>query len=362
MKKTLCILALLLFSLVLTDVSAVASQQNPTIQALINAASNGQAITVPAGTYYENVLVNKSVTLTATSETHVYALNSTKHVFEVTANNVEIVGFTLSGANKYAPGFDASEWASGIHLHNVSKAQIYGNTIYNNTNGISLYRSNSNTMYSNTIKQNTMAAGIHLLWSDHNNIIGNTVTQNYYGIFLRASNSNTIARNNVTKNGVPHSCAGIAIMTGGSNNIVEGNTIQDNIAYIGLELNGVYNTRVTGNTIARNPWYGIAVSAGVGDLTTPINNNNSLYLNNFINNTVQYYIDMSTNQWDNGTRGNYWSDYKGVDLNLDGIGDTSYTLDTYNTDRYPLMTDPQPQPPPRVQHTGGGAGKNALFE
>jgi hypothetical protein len=43
--------------------------------------------------------------------------------------------------------------------------------------------------------------------------------------------------------------------------------------------------------------------------------------------------------WDNGypSGGNYWSDYHGTDGNNDSIGDTAYTIDSNNQDRYPLM-------------------------
>jgi hypothetical protein len=45
----------------------------------------------------------------------------------------------------------------------------------------------------------------------------------------------------------------------------------------------------------------------------------------------------SANIWDNGTKGNYWSGYKGVDSNGDGVGDTRYVVYANNTDDYPLM-------------------------
>jgi parallel beta-helix repeat protein len=84
---------------------------------------------------------------------------------------------------------------------------------------------------------------------------------------------------------------------------------------------------------------------------------NSFYHNNFVNNTHQIYDGHwdhpeqclpSINFWDNDfpSGGNYWSDYNGTDLNTDldqnatgsdGIGDTPYTIDENNTDKYPLM-------------------------
>jgi nitrous oxidase accessory protein NosD len=67
------------------------------------------------------------------------------------------------------------------------------------------------------------------------------------------------------------------------------------------------------------------------------------YLNNFFNNTenVEKYItdlqEFPTNIWDNGTIGNYWSDYEGLDSDEDGIGDTPYIINENNQDNHPLM-------------------------
>ena len=58
---------------------------------------------------------------------------------------------------------------------------------------------------------------------------------------------------------------------------------------------------------------------------------NTLYHNNFINNTKQVKIGFldHTDQWDNGKEGNYWSDYNGTDADRDGIGDTPYMMFGY---------------------------------
>ena len=62
-----------------------------------------------------------------------------------------------------------------------------------------------------------------------------------------------------------------------------------------------------------------------------------VFHNNFVNNTQPGSVFTSTNIWDDGSRGNYWSDYNGTDANHDGIGDTPYVIDANNTDHYPLM-------------------------
>jgi len=79
-------------------------------------------------------------------------------------------------------------------------------------------------------------------------------------------------------------------------------------------------------------------------------NSNTFYHNAFVDNDHQVISDIdspfenvtwwgtaSTCTWDNTLEGNYWSDYNGTDLDQDGIGDTSYTIDSNNVDFYPLM-------------------------
>lgn len=76
---------------------------------------------------------------------------------------------------------------------------------------------------------------------------------------------------------------------------------------------------------------------------------NTIYLNNFINNqrsiidnginmTRTYFLPPppSINQFDNGTYGNYGSEYQGADANGDGIGDSAYRVYENNIDNYPL--------------------------
>ncbi|MEM3705952.1 MAG: NosD domain-containing protein, partial [Candidatus Bathyarchaeia archaeon] len=98
----------------------------------------------------------------------------------------------------------------------------------------------------------------------------------------------------------------------------------------GIMLIGSTNNIITENTIANNTVAGIYLDRS---------DNNQIYHNNIIANTPQATISESTCTWDNGypSGGNYWSDYTGTDNNHDGIGDTPYTIDENNTDRYPLI-------------------------
>jgi hypothetical protein len=84
------------------------------------------------------------------------------------------------------------------------------------------------------------------------------------------------------------------------------------------------------NTVSSNVQNGIYSSA-------ESSNNNLIFNNNFVNNTAQLAYPTVGYSWDNGSEGNYWSDYSGLDANHDGIGDTPYAICQSNTDNYPLM-------------------------
>ena len=77
---------------------------------------------------------------------------------------------------------------------------------------------------------------------------------------------------------------------------------------------------------------------------------NIFFENNF---WMQQKFTVEGNFWDNGSVGNYWSGYKGVDANGDGIGDTPYIINSKDQDRFPLMNPwdpaiPYDTVPPRI--------------
>jgi hypothetical protein len=48
-------------------------------------------------------------------------------------------------------------------------------------------------------------------------------------------------------------------------------------------------------------------------------------------------LERARYAWDNGSEGNYWSNYNGTDSNNDGIGDTYFIISDGVKDNYPLM-------------------------
>lgn len=111
-----------------------------------------------------------------------------------------------------------------------------------------------------------------------------------------------------------------------TNSIITGNRIVGN-SYEGIGLYYSSDNSITENSITNN-------QVGIGLYYSP---SNSIFHNSFTNTVYQAYTETSGNVWDNGSNGNYWSDYTGDDVGGDGIGDTPYVIDENNQDRYPLM-------------------------
>ena len=100
---TLATVALILFGALAVPASAAqltvgAQGQFTTIQGAVEAAQPGDTILIAPGTYVENVVVNKPLTITAGSpQPTVQAADSSKDVFAVTSSGVRIEGLNVIG-------------------------------------------------------------------------------------------------------------------------------------------------------------------------------------------------------------------------------------------------------------------------
>jgi parallel beta-helix repeat protein len=273
-----------------------------TIQEAINHASLGDTIFVYNGSYHEHVTIDRSVSLVGQDmTTTIIDGDNTGTAVTIIQSNVNLTGFTLQHSGSTYWGITLG---SGASYNSITR-----NIVRNNSAGVQINQ-----------------------FANNNSIIQNDLIDNQvYGVRLNSqSSSNLVSENNVSRT----EFEGISIDES-SDNVISKNSIVSNAKGIIL-YDDTTDNRIFENNIKSN---------GVGIVIEPPGGN-VIYNNSFVDNSEQASISNYVNKgcvntWDDGSRGNYWSDYTGVDSNGDGIGDTPYTIDksdiSKNQDRYPVV-------------------------
>jgi parallel beta-helix repeat protein len=291
----------------------------PTIQEAINAASPGDTIYVKEGMYYENVVINKTISVIGENrDTTIIDGRGIGSVISVEASNVTIRGFRVQNSG-------TATLDSGIRIQLAWRARIEENSVVNCDNGILAYLLGGNHLIRNNIVTSCQH-GIFVQGSFDNVIGDNTLTKNNFSITLQFCSGNIIDSNNVSYN-----IKGIYLYTSMNNTLTRNNIANNEEWGILMILTSTKNTIVKNNVVGND--YGIYCSDSY---------ENVYHHNNFIANHHQAYFSgyiLEPNLWHDSLsqEGNYWSDYDGTDTNEDGVGDSGYRIDKNNRDDHPLM-------------------------
>jgi len=195
--------------------------QYSTVQDAIDNASVGDTIYVWEGIYYENVVVNKKVTLIGNGTTNTTIDGGgSGYVILISSDWVEVRNLTINNS-----GFGSLD--AGVAILDADNCRLENlNCSDNNKYGIRLYQSDG------SIIENTTC-----------------INNSYNGIYLGYSNSNTVSNCNIYLNG-RH---GVCIYTS-TGNTVDGNTIGPNLLH-GIFMEDSTTTTITDNNMVSEGVY-----------------------------------------------------------------------------------------------------------
>jgi len=348
-----------------------------TIQEAINAANPGDTIYARVGTYYENLVVNKSLALLGENKNTTVIVGvvhspAWESAISVRADDVRIANLTVTNGGH------------GIYL-GARRSIVTDCVAYGNGFGLTISSSQNNFLRRNLLFNNSYNLHILGFWSisdfiqdidSSNHVNGKPV---YYLVneenlsispatfpnvgYLGVVNSSNvqIANLSLSRNGdgllvafspntvienveATHNLEGISLKSSPETTIKDCNF---SFNQCGIHLYYSDNVKIKENSISHND----------GGIFLLWSNHNLIHHNNLIEN-YQYYQARIENSyhcdWDAGypSGGNYWSDYAGNDTysgpyqnesGYDWIGDYAYVIDENNQDDYPLMKPYAPE-------------------
>jgi len=273
---------------------------------------------------YDNIITNsyeEGISIHLETSTQASHIQLTKNQL-IDNSNIGISLFGTKHVNISENLISGSEGFAFL-LDNANYTNISSNNIFNNERGIWQTNCIRNDYSENTISDNI--EGIVLSESESTDIINNICINNTYGINIENSIQTTIRFNTFISNN-----DAIRLSTQANNNMILDNLCL-NTSHYAIHLSFAKNNKLIGNTIKNTDDAGLYLELN--------SNDNEIYHNNFIENNNQVY-DTCENQWGlcEMYGGNYWSDYTGVDVDVDGQGDMPYEISGGdNLDECPFM-------------------------
>jgi nitrous oxidase accessory protein len=334
--------------------AAAAGPGARTVAEAVGAAEPGDTVLIAPGIYHEHgIVVDRPLTLLGRGRVMIDAGHGGE-ILTVTADSVTVSGFELRRV-----GTSFMEDRAALRLAAVRDCVIENNTLFDAFFGVYAENSERCVIRNNVIRglaerESTSGNGIHLWYCRAITIAGNTIEGHRDGIYFEFVQKSHVASNTSTgnlryglhfmfshqdtyeDNAFIDNGAGVAVMYSNhvrmSRNRFEHNWGEASYGLLLKEISdsdiisnqfhrnttalyseGSNRLRISGNEFSNN---GFAVKVMANSM------GNSFSHNNFMGNA----FDVTTNsrQNFNSFDGNYWSAYRGYDLDRDGVGDVPH--------------------------------------
>jgi len=290
MKALLLIILLLSISMLalwnhtIPQVSGSPSQivvsEGESIQAAINSAEENSMIFVKNGTYREQLLVNKSVSMVGENTEGVIldGKGEFAYIVNIVADGVELEGFTVRNSSSL---YDSRD----VHVFKATDVVLQNCRIEDGYNGILFTNSSNCKIFNNQIQKNIIGVRFHSN-SGSNAFSGNTLVNNTYGVYVDNSSHDLIFYNSFIDNTYPY-------WTDGSENQ------WDN----GYPSGGNYWSNYNGTDQYTGYYQNITGSDGLGDSPYPYAEIrlddfpfiNPIMIKPYISSSSAYYFLISSN-------------------------------------------------------------------
>jgi nitrous oxidase accessory protein len=224
---------------------------------------------------------------------------------------------------------DETGSGNGIHLWYSSGVRLVGNEVEHFLDAIYLSFADRVEVEGNVLRWNGRY-GLHSMYSQRAKLAGNTFTLNAAGCALMFSNDLDVDRNDFVENRGPRTYG--LLLRDCSGGRFRDNRLASNT--IAVFMDGSNRNRFTGNLVENNGW-GLLIFSSCA--------NNVFAGNQFVQNDYPVALDMrrTSNRFNDGRLGNYWSENAAFDLDGDGVSDVPYapvTAFAFLSRQYPDLT------------------------
>jgi nitrous oxidase accessory protein len=215
-------------------------------------------------------------------------------------------------AGRVAPLKEDGE-GNGIHLWYCKGPRLAGNREQAFADGVYLSFVNGAIVVGNTLAHNGRY-GLHTMYCQENTLDGNRFTHNVAGCAIMFSNHLKVTGNDFWRNRGPRTY-GLLLRDCSDGEFTDNRLVDNTIAVF---FDGSNRNRFHGNLLEDDGW-GLFIFASSAA--------NEFHGNTFIHCDYPVALDMryTTNRFDDGRTGNYWSDDAPYDLDGDGVGDVPYS-------------------------------------